>query len=200
MAYNGKDDYIKCLKKRVERLEAQNEECWKQIKEQNDIIYAVKQALAKKGQMSLQEFDIFWEKYPMKKGKTDAERHWHRIKPVLSEVMAALELQKQEKEWLAQYKKFVSEWKHGSTWVNQKCWRDGYHPDFEAYLEIEKNRPAREKAALERKKQEIRDLERDYYAEKSTEELNNLDGNLHRKWLINEILQERNELRKGLGL
>lgn len=142
------------------------------------------------------EFDIFWEAYPLKKGKTDAERHWHRVKPTLSEVMAALEIQKQEKIWLDQHKKFVPEWPYGSTWVNQQRWRDGYHPDFEAYLKYEKERPARLKRELEAGRQRIRDEYQDWLEGKSTQALKDLknDGGhvaVICGWLITEILAER---------
>lgn len=155
--------------------------------------------------MSLQEFDIFWEAYPLKKGKTDAERHWHRINPTLSEVMAALEIQKQEKIWLEQQEMFVSEWKHGSTWVNQQCWRDGYHPDFEKYLRDKLLRPARAVMEEEKRKQRLRDEYQDWLEGKSTQALKDLknDGGhvaVICGWLITEVLEERNRQTKGLGL
>ena len=149
-----------------------------------------------KESMSLQEFDIFWEAYPMKKGKTDAERHWQRIKPTLSEVMAALEIQKQEKIWLEQNKLFVSEWKHGSTWVNQQCWRDGYHPDFEKYLKWKLLKPERERREREKRMYKIRDDYQEYLESKSTAALLDIKrdgGNLWHScgWLLDEILASR---------
>ncbi len=142
------------------------------------------------------EFDIWWLAYPMKKGKTDAERHWHRIKPVLSEVMAALALQVQERCWLKAHKEFVPPWKHGSTWVNQQCWRDGYHPDFEAYLKYQKDKPNREKRERERGRQHIRDEYQEYLEGKSTQALIDLKKDKGHVvglvgWLIDEILQTR---------
>ena len=82
------------------------------------------------------DFDIFWEAYPLKKGKRDAEKHWKRYKPDLSEALAYLEKQKQERIWLKHNKRFVPEWKHGSTWVFNECWTDGYDEDFEKAEEI----------------------------------------------------------------
>ena len=146
--------------------------------------------------MSLQDFDIFWEAYPHKKGKSKAEEHWQRIKPVLSEVMAALEIQKQEKIWLEQNKKFVSEWPHGSTWVNQKRWRDGYNPDFEAYLKHKLLQPAREQREREKYEMRIRDEYQEYLEGKSAKALQDLkkDGGHIAGlcgWLIDEILKEQ---------
>lgn len=136
----------------------------------------------------------------MKKGKTDAEKHWHRIKPVLSEVMAALELQKQEKLWLDSQKMFVSEWKNGSTWVNQRCWRDGYHPDFEKHLKWQLLKPERERLEKEKEIYRIRDEYQDWLESKSTRALLDFkkDGGslVHNcGWLIDEILEQRNKLK-----
>ena len=147
--------------------------------------------------MSLQDFDIFWEAYPHKKGKSKAEEHWQRIKPVLAEVMAALEIQKQERAWLKVNKKFIPEWAFGSTWVNQQRWRDGYDKDFEEYLKYEQERPLREQRQQEKAKQKIRDDYQNWLEGKSTKALQDAkrDGGYMTGlycWLIDEILNERN--------
>ncbi len=153
--------------------------------------------------MHSEDFDIFWLAYPLKKGKSKAEEHWHRHNPDLAQVMAALEMQKQEKIWLKNKKRFVPEWPHGSTWVNQKRWEDGYDQDFEAYIDYEKNRPAREKAAFEKKRQDIRDSDKSFYEGKTDEELNGYLQDpkaIVRHWLIKEILNERNRQLDKLGV
>lgn len=142
------------------------------------------------------EFDIFWEAYPMKKGKAKAEEHWLKHKPVLAEVMAALELQKREKSWLRQKKRFVPEWPYGSTWVNQQRWRDGYDPEFERYLKYEKEKPLRKEKENQLYRQRIRNDYGEYLESKSDKALIDLRserGYLSEtyNWLIDEILQKR---------
>ena len=142
------------------------------------------------------DFDVFWESYPMKKGKTKAEEHWHRIKPDLSEVMASLEMQKKERLWLESQKRFVPEWPYGSTWVNQQRWRDGYDPDFEKHLKYEQEAPLRRQKEQERNKQKIRDDYQEYLEGKSTQALKDLKkdtGHLTSVcgWLIEEIIEQR---------
>lgn len=151
--------------------------------------------------MHSEDFDIFWLAYPLKKGKSKAEEHWHRHNPDLAQVMAALEMQKQEKIWLKNKKRFVPEWPHGSTWVNQKRWEDGYDQDFEAYIDYEKNRPARERREREKKTQRIRDEHQDYLEGKTIEALQDIKkdgGHLVGLcgWLIDEVIEAKTNTRK----
>ncbi len=146
--------------------------------------------------MSLQEFDIFWLEYPLKKGKSKAEEHWHKYNPDLAQVMAALEMQKQEKIWLAQKKRFIPEWPHGSTWINQKRWEDGYDQDFEKYLKWKLLKPERERREREKRMYKIRDEYQEYLESKSTAALLDIKkdgGHLVGlcSWLIDEIIGTR---------
>jgi len=99
-----------------------------------------------------EEFEVFWKAYPQKKGKNMAERWWLKYKPDLSNVLGALELQKEEKRWLESKKMFVPCWPYGSTWVHEKRWTDGFCIEFEKHLE--KIRATKEK--LQKKRDAIR--------------------------------------------
>lgn len=145
------------------------------------------------------EFLQFWATYPQKKGRSEAKRWWLKYKPDLAEVMASLELQKQEKDWLASKNKFVAEWPYGSTYVHQKRWEDGLHPDFEEHLKWQQGKPEREQFAEEKRIQRIRDEYQDYLEGKSTRALLDFkkDGGCLVglcDWLIDEILKQRDKL------
>ncbi len=138
-----------------------------------------------------EDFDIFWLAYPLKKGKRAAERHWERIKPDLSMVMASLEMQKLERIWLKKKKEFIPRWKDGSTWVNQESWTDEYHEDFIKDYEREKQRPVREEMTERRRQESIRADYKDYYARQSLEDLRKLyKNNVNHRWLIKEVVNE----------
>ena len=74
-------------------------------------------------------FIIFAKKYPLKKSKAKAFESWNKLKkakmlPELSILIAAINDQIKEKEIKIITGKFCAEWKHPSTWLNQKCWED----------------------------------------------------------------------------
>lgn len=69
-------------------------------------------------------FEIFYEKYPIKKGKQAAQKAWVKQKPNLDVCLKAIELQKDEKRKLKDAGEFCPEWKYPATWINQGCWDD----------------------------------------------------------------------------
>lgn len=142
-------------------------------------------------------FVIFWSKYYQKKGKADAEKWWLRYRPDLSEVLASLELQKQEKDWLTFQKKFVPEWPYGSTYVHGKRWEDSIGYEFEKFLEKQK----RKKVEVKHQKTAMRNqysqliLEANEETIKQAYENNYISigyreslGNI--RWLIDELRPE----------
>ena len=69
-------------------------------------------------------FGDFWDKYPKRKSKGDAEKAWAKIKPseeLLSTMLAAIETQQKSKEWLKDDGQFIP---HPATWLNAKGWED----------------------------------------------------------------------------
>ena len=71
-------------------------------------------------------FKTFWEEYPVKKSKSEALRIWVRdnLDENIDIIIEALKAQKKNRNDIIQAKQWVAEWKHPSTWLNQKCWED----------------------------------------------------------------------------
>lgn len=78
---------------------------------------------AKTASPSLAGFEEFWSAYPKKKGKGDAEKAWkrNRINGSLSKVLAAIESQKQSKDWQKDDGQFIP---FPATWLNRRQWED----------------------------------------------------------------------------
>lgn len=73
------------------------------------------------------QFARFWEAYPLKKSKGQAERAWKKLKPnadLVAKMLAALQEQTAERKARKQANEFVPEWKYPSTWLNGRCWED----------------------------------------------------------------------------
>lgn len=69
-------------------------------------------------------FANFWERYPKKVAKPQAQKAWKKINPVgptLADLMAALEQQKASSDWLKDGGQFIP---HPATWLNGRRWED----------------------------------------------------------------------------
>jgi len=122
--------------------------------------------IVKTNKTIIDEFTIFYQKYPLKKSKKKAEESWLRLSktkklPPIETVLTAIENQIKEKELLVKNNRFCPEWKHPSTWLNQECWNDECKLSMTENIqkfdtEAEKKRLASELAAkrLERFKKE----------------------------------------------
>ena len=69
-------------------------------------------------------FANFWERYPRKVAKAQAQKVWRKLKPsgkLLADLMAGLERQKTSEQWLKDGGKFVP---HPASWLNGKRWED----------------------------------------------------------------------------
>jgi uncharacterized protein YdaU (DUF1376 family) len=64
------------------------------------------------------DFDRFWEKYPNKKAKIDAQKAWKKHKPDIELVLKAISWQVKSKQWLDG---FVP---HPATYINGGRWLD----------------------------------------------------------------------------
>jgi hypothetical protein len=74
-------------------------------------------------------FDLFYSHYPLKKGKGAARKKYESLKkkkilPDDEILIKAIQDQQKEKSYLRSQNKFVAEWKHPATWLNQECWDD----------------------------------------------------------------------------
>jgi hypothetical protein len=75
------------------------------------------------------KFEMFWKAYPNKKSKGYCYKKWVELKrkgelPDIRTIVMAINNQKKERIMLRGKNRFVPEWKHASTWLNQGCWDD----------------------------------------------------------------------------
>ncbi|KKM78774.1 hypothetical protein LCGC14_1356520 [marine sediment metagenome] len=69
------------------------------------------------------DFDKFWEAYPRKVGKLQAEKAWHKLKPPLSKVLFACQQAVESSQWRKNGGEFIP---HPATWLNRGGWEDDY--------------------------------------------------------------------------
>ena len=78
-------------------------------------------------------FERFWNLYPRKVSKGAALKAWAKLNPNLGEqILKAVEQQKVYRERVVKAnnvlpkwkQKFMPDWKHPATWLNQQCWLD----------------------------------------------------------------------------
>lgn len=66
-------------------------------------------------------FEEFWSRYPKKEARAAAESAWNKIKPLLADVLTALEWQIPEKDWIGEGRKYAPQ---ASAYLNQRRWED----------------------------------------------------------------------------
>ncbi len=73
-------------------------------------------------------FSLFWERYPKKLAKRDAEKAFAKIKPdekLFNLILEKLELYKQSEAWLKDGGQFIP---YPATWLNGRRWEDEITP------------------------------------------------------------------------
>lgn len=86
-----------------------------------------------------EDFDLFWNAYPKKKSKADAEKAFKKLNPdkqLLDTMLGALEEQKRSQDWKRDNGQFIP---YPATWLNGRRWEDdaggGYSmPDYSATI------------------------------------------------------------------
>ena len=66
-------------------------------------------------------FEMFWTGYPKKVGKDSAIKAWQKTKPIIDEVLNALQWQKQSEQWQKNGGQFIP---NPATYINQGRWKD----------------------------------------------------------------------------
>ncbi len=69
-------------------------------------------------------FDEFWNAYPKKKNKGDAEKAWKVIRPtreLVTKMLASLQVAKQSADWLKDNGQFIP---YPASWLRAKGWED----------------------------------------------------------------------------
>lgn len=82
-----------------------------------------------------QSFAAFWDAYPKKKAKADAQKAWRsaRINGELGVVMSALEVQKRSDEWRKESGKYIP---FPASWIRQRRWEDEQEEQHKAELAL----------------------------------------------------------------
>lgn len=73
-------------------------------------------------------FETFYEAYPKKKSRGQAEKAWLKIKPdeqLLASMIATIERAKTSEEWLKESGKYIP---YPASWLNAKGWLDDVEP------------------------------------------------------------------------
>ncbi len=87
-------------------------------------------------------FEIFWDSYPKKKNKGDAEKAWLKIKPsteLQQKISNAVKQGKQSADWLKDHGKYIP---YPATWLNAKGWEDEFKgPEIENDYQLVKPDP-----------------------------------------------------------
>ncbi len=73
-----------------------------------------------------QLFDEFWESYPKKRRKGQAERAWVKTNPddaLFAQIIEGLERARKSRDWIKEGGQYVP---YPATWLNAKGWEDNY--------------------------------------------------------------------------
>lgn len=74
-------------------------------------------------------FARFYDAYPKKSGRGQAETAWRKVDAsLLDQILAAIEAQKADRIAAAKVGAFRAEWKYPATWLNGQCWLDEIQP------------------------------------------------------------------------
>ena len=90
----------------------------------------------RRGACVLEDFDQFWSRYPRRVGKAAARTAFARAcrKTTLDVMLAALDWQVKQAQWLEQGGRFVP---YPKTWLNQERWLDEHLLDRREQLRVE---------------------------------------------------------------
>ena len=85
---------------------------------------AIKKQNKELNELQEKQFDKFWQAYPKKVSKKQAQKSWKKINPSLElfeKILKALEMVKQTEQWKKDNGKFIP---YPATWLNQERWND----------------------------------------------------------------------------
>lgn len=85
---------------------------------------AIKKQNKELNELQEKQFDKFWQAYPKKVSKKQAQKSWKKISPSLElfeKILKALEMVKQTEQWEKDNGKFIP---YPATWLNQERWTD----------------------------------------------------------------------------
>jgi hypothetical protein len=80
--------------------------------------------LIQKNSPQLQGFDLFWEAYPRKQKKIDAQQAWlqmGKLRPPIEKILGAIETQKRSLQWVKDCGEYIP---LPATWLRAGQWDD----------------------------------------------------------------------------
>ena len=67
------------------------------------------------------EFAIFWQAYPKRKNRGDAEKAWKKVTAPIETILAAIEEQRTSPDWTKEGGKYIP---YPASWLNGRRWED----------------------------------------------------------------------------
>lgn len=129
---------INCLKREIELLKEENNKLKSLLKE------------SKKENFNSSLFNKFWNVYPKKVSKGNAEKWFNKNKPsedLVNEMIEKINLLKQTNQWKSNDGQFIP---YPATWLNAKGWED--EVTQESPIETDEEETARLMKEVERRK------------------------------------------------
>lgn len=74
-------------------------------------------------------FDRFWQAYPVKRGKLDALKAWHQVHPdeaTLEQILEAIAEQKRCRQWRDGFIPYPATWLRRGSWMDELGPQDFY--------------------------------------------------------------------------
>lgn len=102
---------------------------------------AIKKQNKELNELQEKQFDKFWQAYPKKVSKKQAQKSWKKINPSLElfeKILKALEMVKQTEQWKKDNGKYVP---YPATWLNQERWTDEINMMQDTIKEEQKTKP-----------------------------------------------------------
>lgn len=102
---------------------------------------AIKKQNKELNELQEKQFDKFWQAYPKKVSKKEAQKSWNKINPSLElfeKILKALEIVKQTGQWNTDNGKFIP---YPATWLNQERWTDEINMMQDTIKEEQKTKP-----------------------------------------------------------
>lgn len=102
---------------------------------------AIKKQNKELNELQEKQFDKFWQAYPRKVSKKEAQKSWKKINPSLElfeKILKALEMVKQTEQWKKDNGKYVP---YPATWLNQERWTDEINMMQDTIKEEQKTKP-----------------------------------------------------------
>lgn len=137
---NNKNIYAHLENKQVDSYE--NDSLSSNTIKQESKNKTIKKQNKELNELQKKQFDKFWQAYPRKVSKKEAQKSWKKINPSLElfeKILKALEMVKQTEQWKKDNGKFIP---YPATWLNQERWTDeikmmqDIKPVFEQELKI----------------------------------------------------------------